>query len=213
MKITRFTIYRVAPRWTFLKIETDEGTGWGEPVLEGRARTVEMAVNELAETLIGRDPLRINDHWQSMYRSHFHRGGPILMSAIAGASRSRPQRRKSLLYSNGRTTVALSLDASGWAGFIKATRSSGTITDGTSRIALSAALSQADPTCALEAPAGMALQAGGSDAGSSSLRLRHIRGGMSMRTRYRFRGRPVSSICAAVSRTAMAIVGAAYRTA
>jgi galactonate dehydratase len=85
VKITPFSTYRVAPRWMFLKIETDEGiTGWGEPVLEGRARTVEMAVRELAETLVGRDPLRINDHWQSMYRSHFYRGGPILMSAIAG---------------------------------------------------------------------------------------------------------------------------------
>jgi galactonate dehydratase len=85
MKITRCSTYRVAPRWLFLKIETDEGiSGWGEPVLEGRARTVETAVDELAQTLIGRDPLRINDHWQSMYRSHFYRGGAILMSAIAG---------------------------------------------------------------------------------------------------------------------------------
>ena len=85
MKITSFTTYRVAPRWMFLKIETDEGiSGWGEPVLEGRARTVEMAVREFGETLIGRDPRRINDLWQTMYRSHFYRGGAILMSAIAG---------------------------------------------------------------------------------------------------------------------------------
>ncbi len=85
MKITALTTYRVAPRWMFLKIETDEGiTGWGEPVLEGRARTVETAVQELGETLVGQDPLRINDHWQAMYRSHFYRGGAILMSAIAG---------------------------------------------------------------------------------------------------------------------------------
>lgn len=85
MKITALTTYRVAPRWMFLKIETDEGiTGWGEPVLEGRARTVETAVQELGETLVGKDPLRINDHWQAMYRSHFYRGGAILMSAIAG---------------------------------------------------------------------------------------------------------------------------------
>ena len=67
MKITSLATYRVAPRWMFLKIETDEGlSGWGEPVLEGRARTVEAAVRELGETLIGQDPLRINDHWQSM---------------------------------------------------------------------------------------------------------------------------------------------------
>ncbi|GGY90317.1 D-galactonate dehydratase [Pseudoduganella plicata] len=69
----------------FLKIETDEGiTGWGEPVIEGRARTVEAAVNELSEYLIGQDPLRINDLWQVMYRGGFYRGGAILMSAIAG---------------------------------------------------------------------------------------------------------------------------------
>ena len=85
MKITALSTHRVAPRWMFLKIETDEGIcGWGEPVLEGRARTVEAAVREFGETLIGRDPRRINDLWQTMYRSHFYRGGAILMSAIAG---------------------------------------------------------------------------------------------------------------------------------
>jgi len=85
MKITKLTLYRVPPRWMFLKIETDEGiTGWGEPVIEGRARTVEAAVNELSEYLIGQDPLRINDLWQVMYRGGFYRGGAILMSAIAG---------------------------------------------------------------------------------------------------------------------------------
>jgi galactonate dehydratase len=85
MKITRLTTYRVAPRWMFLKMETDEGiTGWGEPVIEGRARTVEAAVHEFGETLIGKDPARINDLWQTMYRSNFYRGGAILMSAIAG---------------------------------------------------------------------------------------------------------------------------------
>jgi galactonate dehydratase len=85
MKITKITTYRVAPRWMFLKMETDAGiTGWGEPVLEGRAKTVETAVAEFAETLIGQDPFRINDHWQTMYRGHFYRGGAILMSAISG---------------------------------------------------------------------------------------------------------------------------------
>lgn len=85
MKITALTTYRVAPRWMFLKIDTDEGiSGWGEPVLEGRALTVETAVREFGATLIGKDPRRINDHWQSMYRGHFYRGGAVLMSAIAG---------------------------------------------------------------------------------------------------------------------------------
>ncbi len=85
MKITKLTTYRVPPRWMFLKIETDEGlVGWGEPVIEGRARTVEAAVHELSKVLVGQDPSRINDLWQAMYRGGFYRGGPILMSAIAG---------------------------------------------------------------------------------------------------------------------------------
>jgi galactonate dehydratase len=85
MKITRILTYRVPPRWMFVKIETDEGVhGWGEAVVEGRARTVEAAVQEFARDLIGQDASRINDHWQMMYRSNFYRGGAILMSAIAG---------------------------------------------------------------------------------------------------------------------------------
>ena len=85
MKITKLTTYRLPPRWMFLKIDTDEGVfGWGEPVIEGRARSVEAAVHELGDYLIGQDPARINDLWQVMYRGGFYRGGPILMSAIAG---------------------------------------------------------------------------------------------------------------------------------
>jgi galactonate dehydratase len=85
MKITKLTTYRVPPRWMLLKIETDEGiVGWGEPVIEGKARTVEAAVHELSDYLVGQDPARINDLWQVMYRGGFYRGGPILMSAIAG---------------------------------------------------------------------------------------------------------------------------------
>ena len=89
MRITKLTTYRVPPRWMFLKIETDEGVvGWGEPVIEGRARTVEAAVHELSAYLVGQDPARINDLWQVMYRAGFYRGGPILMSAIAGVDQA-----------------------------------------------------------------------------------------------------------------------------
>ncbi len=85
MKITKLTTYRIPPRWMLLKIETDEGVvGWGEPVIEGKARTVETAVHEFSQYLIGQDPRRINDLWQVMYRGGFYRGGAILMSAIAG---------------------------------------------------------------------------------------------------------------------------------
>lgn len=85
MKITTIKLYHVAPRWLFLAIHTDAGiTGWGEPVLEGRARTAEAAVNDLSDYLIGKDPRQINDIWNILYRSGFYRGGPIMMSAIAG---------------------------------------------------------------------------------------------------------------------------------
>ena len=85
MKIRSYELFQVPPRWLFLKIETDEGiTGWGEPVIEGKAATVKAAVDELMEYLIGKDPMQIEDHWNLMYRAGFYRGGPILMSAIAG---------------------------------------------------------------------------------------------------------------------------------
>jgi galactonate dehydratase len=85
MKISKYELFLVPPRWLFLKIETDEGiAGWGEPVIEGKAATVKAAVDELMENLIGKNPMNIEDHWNMMYRSGFYRGGPILMSAIAG---------------------------------------------------------------------------------------------------------------------------------
>ena len=85
MKITKLELFQVPPRWLFLKIETDEGlVGWGEPVVEGRARTVKTAVEELSEYLIGKDPLRIEDHWQCDVPRRFLSRRRSLMSAIAG---------------------------------------------------------------------------------------------------------------------------------
>jgi galactonate dehydratase len=85
MKITRLTTFLVPPRWLFVRIDTDAGiSGWGEPIVEGRAHTVAAAVDELSDYLVGKDPRRIEDHWNVMYRGGFYRGGPILMSAIAG---------------------------------------------------------------------------------------------------------------------------------
>ena len=85
MKITALTTYIVPPRWCFLKIETDEGiTGWGEPIVEGRAQATAAMVEELSDLLIGKDPGLIEDHWTVMYRGGFYRGGAVHMSAIAG---------------------------------------------------------------------------------------------------------------------------------
>jgi galactonate dehydratase len=75
----------VAPRWLFLKIETDEGiSGWGEPVLEGHAGTLAAKIDEMSDFLIGADPLKIEDIWQMIYRNGCYRGGPVLMSALSG---------------------------------------------------------------------------------------------------------------------------------
>lgn len=89
MKITQLDLYTVPPRWVFLKISTDEGVvGWGEPVVEGHAATVVAAVREMEDVLIGADPRRIEDLWQVLYRGRFYRGGPVLMSAIAGVNQA-----------------------------------------------------------------------------------------------------------------------------
>jgi galactonate dehydratase len=85
MKITRLDTFHVLPRWLFLRIETDAGVhGWGEPIVEGFARSTESIVHELGEFLVGQDPRRIEYLWQAMYRGNFYRGGPHLMSAISG---------------------------------------------------------------------------------------------------------------------------------
>ena len=90
MRITDYELFHAPPRWLFLKVTTSDGTvGWGEPVVEGRARTVATAVEELFDSyLLGEDPSRIEDHWQAMYRGGFYRGGPVLMSAIAGVDQA-----------------------------------------------------------------------------------------------------------------------------
>lgn len=85
MVIKNIELFKVPPRWLFLKITTENGlSGWGEPVVEGRADTVEAAVKELSGYVLNRNANEIEDIWQSLYRGGFYRGGPILMSAIAG---------------------------------------------------------------------------------------------------------------------------------
>ena len=72
-----------ARNYVFVKIETDEGiTGWGEATAGPLA--VATMVDEFGELLIGKDPHRIEQHWQTLYH-HFHvRGGVVQLSAISG---------------------------------------------------------------------------------------------------------------------------------
>jgi galactonate dehydratase len=85
LKVTRLETFLVQPRWLFLKVHTNAGiVGLGEPVVEGRAETVQTAVKEIAPYLIGKDPRQVTHHWQAIYRHAFYRGGPVLTSALSG---------------------------------------------------------------------------------------------------------------------------------
>lgn len=84
-KVKSYELFKVPPRWVFLKVETENGiVGWGEPDLEGWSDTVMAAVTEMMESVVGQDPSRIQYIWQKLYRQKFYTGGAILMSAMAG---------------------------------------------------------------------------------------------------------------------------------
>ena len=73
------------PPWNFVfvKVETDEGiTGWGDATC-GPMAVVSM-VEEFGQLIIGEDPFRIEELWQTMHHHYFTRGGPIQNSAAAG---------------------------------------------------------------------------------------------------------------------------------
>ena len=85
MKIARIEQFFPRVRTRLVKITTDTGlVGWGETTLEGKPRSTQAAVEELADYLLGKDPLRIEHHWQHIYRSAFFRSGPVLMTALSG---------------------------------------------------------------------------------------------------------------------------------
>jgi galactonate dehydratase len=85
VKIDRLEIFRVPPRWQFLKITCDDGTfGWGEPIVEGKAASVAACIEEMSESLLGKPAGNIEDIFQTLYRGGFYRGGPIETSAISG---------------------------------------------------------------------------------------------------------------------------------
>jgi galactonate dehydratase len=85
MKITQIEQFFPRARTRLVKVTTDQGlVGWGETTLEGKPHSTTAAVSEMAEYLIGQDPLRIEYHWQHLYRSAFFRGGAVTMSALSG---------------------------------------------------------------------------------------------------------------------------------
>ncbi len=88
MKITNIKVVVTCPgrNYVLVKIETDEGLyGWGDATLNGRELSVASALEDhIAPLLIGRDPDRIEDTWQMLFRGTYWRGGPVLMTALAG---------------------------------------------------------------------------------------------------------------------------------
>ncbi|AGL17263.1 D-mannonate dehydratase ManD [Actinoplanes sp. N902-109] len=87
MIITEARVVVCCPDRNFvtLKLVTDEGvTGVGDATLNGRELAVAAYLTEhVVPTLIGRDPARIEDTWQYLYKGAYWRRGPVTMSAIA----------------------------------------------------------------------------------------------------------------------------------
>ncbi|TDD21145.1 D-mannonate dehydratase ManD [Nonomuraea diastatica] len=87
MKITAADVVVTSPDRNFvtLKITTEDGiTGLGDGTLNGRELSVaSYLADHVVPLLIGRDPHRIEDTWQFLYRSAYWRRGPVTMAAIA----------------------------------------------------------------------------------------------------------------------------------
>ena len=82
MKITAVESIPV-DRYLFAKVHTDEGiTGVGESGAWGHLEASAAAIDKFGRYLVGKDPLRIEHHWQYMYRSGHFRGAAI-MGAIS----------------------------------------------------------------------------------------------------------------------------------
>ncbi|WP_041522130.1 D-mannonate dehydratase ManD [Gilvimarinus agarilyticus] len=88
MKITAAKVIVCSPGRNFVtvKITTDEGVyGIGDATLNGREKAVVSYLEDyLLPALIGRDPQRIEDIWQFIYRGAYWRRGPVGMTALAG---------------------------------------------------------------------------------------------------------------------------------
>jgi mannonate dehydratase len=90
LKITDVRTILTAPagiRLVVVKVHTSEPGlyGLGCATFTQRARVVETAVQRyLKPFLVGKDPLRIEDIWQSSFVSSYWRNGPVLGNALSG---------------------------------------------------------------------------------------------------------------------------------
>ena len=67
-----------------LKVTTTDGVvGWGDATLNGRELAVAAYLRDhVVPLLVGRDPERIEDTWQYLYRGVYWRRGPVTMASI-----------------------------------------------------------------------------------------------------------------------------------
>lgn len=68
-----------------LRLRTSDGVvGLGDATLNGRELAVASYLRDhVAPLLVGRDPARIEDTWQYLYRGAYWRRGPVTMTAIS----------------------------------------------------------------------------------------------------------------------------------
>ena len=101
MKVTAiktFVCNAFRTNFVFVKVETDSGLyGWGEATLEYKEHTVEAAIHDLEGYLIGKDPRNIEAFRHDCYRDAYWRGGPVLMSALAGVEIAGPAETEALV--------------------------------------------------------------------------------------------------------------------
>jgi mannonate dehydratase len=87
VKISNIDVLVTCPGRNFVtvRILTDDGLyGIGDATLNGRELAVASYLQDhIAPCLIGRDPQRIEDTWQYLYRGAYWRRGPVTMTAIA----------------------------------------------------------------------------------------------------------------------------------
>ena len=88
MKIKEIKVIVASPGRNFVtvKIITDEGLyGIGDATVNGRELAVAAYLTEhVCPILIGKDPHKIEDIWQYLYKGAYWRRGPITMAAISG---------------------------------------------------------------------------------------------------------------------------------
>jgi mannonate dehydratase len=86
-RISRVEVLLASPSRNFVTLrvtDSDGVTGLGDATLNGRELAVAAYLRDhVAPILVGRDPARIEDTWQYLFKGAYWRRGPVTMTAIA----------------------------------------------------------------------------------------------------------------------------------